>query len=235
MGAYEQYPQHVAIIMDGNGRWAKERNLDRTEGHKEGIKSVDAVIKAAIEFNVKTLVLYAFSSENWNRPKAEIAVLMSFLSRYLDEELARMKDEDIRFTAIGRLSDLSKEIIRKIERNMEETREHARLHLVLAVSYGGRNEIVDAAKQIAADVEKKKIVPAEVDETCFKKYLYGPAMHDPDLLIRTSGEMRISNFLLWQLSYSELYFTKTYWPDFRREHFQEACETYMRRSRRFGK
>jgi undecaprenyl diphosphate synthase len=235
MGAYEQYPQHVAIIMDGNGRWAKDRNLDRTEGHKEGIKSVDAVIKAAIEFNIKTLVLYAFSSENWNRPKAEIAVLMSFLSRYLDEELARMKAEDIRFTAIGRLSDLSKEIIRKIERNMEETRDHARLHLVLAVSYGGRNEIVDAAKQIAADVEKKKIVPAEVDEACFKKYLYGPAMHDPDLLIRTSGEMRISNFLLWQLSYSELYFTKTYWPDFRREHFQEACETYMRRSRRFGK
>ncbi len=235
MSTYEHYPQHVAIIMDGNGRWAKERHLNRTEGHKEGIKSVDAVIKAAIEFRIKTLVLFAFSSENWHRPKAEISVLMSYLSQYLDKELERMKAEGIHFTAIGRLDDLSSEIVRKIERNTQETSNCRRLHLVLAVSYGARNEIVDATKKIALDVERHKISSADIDEDIFKKYLYSPSMADPDLLIRTSGEMRISNFLLWQLTYSELYFTETYWPDFRREHFQEACETYARRERRFGK
>ncbi|MBN1493740.1 MAG: isoprenyl transferase [Candidatus Omnitrophica bacterium] len=229
------YPEHVAIIMDGNGRWARERGLERTEGHKEGIKSVDEAIKSAIEFNVKTLVLYAFSTENWKRPKSEIAVLMSYLSRYLDEELERLKSEDIKFTAIGRLNDLSKDIIKKIERNMEETKKNSRLHLVLALSYGGRNEIIDAVKGISSDVVQGKVVPAEIDDSFFKKYLYCPDMHDPDLLIRTSGEMRISNFLLWQISYSELYVTDAYWPDFRKEHFRAACETYKARERRFGK
>ncbi|MFC1809425.1 isoprenyl transferase [Candidatus Omnitrophota bacterium] len=229
------YPQHVAIIMDGNGRWANERGLERTDGHKEGIKSVDAIITAAAEFDIKTLVLYAFSSENWNRPKAEIVVLMSYLSRYLDKELERMKKENIKFSAIGRMSDLSDDIVNKIKRNAEQTKKNNGLHLVLAISYGGRNEIIDAVRGIAGDVSQGKVTPTEIDEAFFRKYLYGADLHDPDLLIRTSGEMRVSNFLLWQIAYSELYVTKTYWPDFRKEQFEEACQIYASRERRFGK
>jgi len=235
MGEYDNYPQHVAVIMDGNGRWAQERGLNRTEGHKEGINSVDVIIKSAMELNVKTLVLYAFSSENWNRPKTEISVLMAYLSQYLDKELERMQAENIRFSMIGRLSDLSDEIAKKVKRNMEATKNNTRLHLVLALSYGARNEIIDAVRNISTDVVQGRVAPAEIDEAFFKKYLYCPDMHDPDLLIRTSGELRISNFLLWQISYSELYVTKTYWPDFRNEQFKEACEDYARRERRFGK
>ena len=235
MGEYDNYPQHVAIIMDGNGRWAQERGLDRTEGHKEGINSVDTIITSAIELNIKTLVFYAFSSENWNRPKTEIAVLMTYLSRYLDKELKRMQAENIKFSMIGRMSDLSDEIVKKVKRNMEATKKNTGLHLVLALSYGARNEIIDAVRNISSDVMQGKVVPSEIDEVFFKKYLYCPDMHDPDLLIRTSGELRISNFLLWQISYSELYVTKTYWPDFRKEHLKEACEDYAHRERRFGK
>ena len=227
-------PKNVAIIMDGNGRWAKARGLTRTEGHKEGVNSVDAIITAAREYKLQSLVLYAFSTENWQRPKSEIMVLMSYLSEYLDRELERLLKNNIRFDAIGRLHDLPTHIIEKIERNRRQTRTNTGLRLVVALSYGGRQEIIDAVRGIARDVRDGSLQAEEIDEERFRRYVYLPDLPDPDLLIRTSGEMRISNFLLWQISYAELYVTDTLWPDFRKEEFAVALNTYTKRERRFG-
>jgi len=231
----KNFPQHVAIIMDGNGRWAQERGLPRIDGHREGINSVDAMVTAAITYQLSTLILFAFSSENWQRPKTEIAALMQYLSQYLDRELPRLSRDNIRFNVIGRISDLSPEIVAKISRNTAASKNNTGLHFVVALSYGGRNEIIDAAKKIAVAAVQGEITPAQITADTFRDYLYLPLLADPDLLIRTSGEMRVSNFLLWQIAYTELYVTKTLWPDFRQAEFQAALEEYAHRQRRFGR
>lgn len=230
----KKFPKNVAIIMDGNGRWAQARGLPRTAGHKEGIKSVDAIISAAVKYDLQSLVLYAFSSENWKRPKAEVSVLMGYLSHYLDKELPRMQKQNICFDVIGRVNDLPDDVVAKIIRNKQETQHNTGLRLILALSYGGRHEIIDAVKKISASVVTGILQVSDIDELVVRENLYLPDLPDPDLLIRTSGEMRISNFLLWQISYTEFYITHTLWPDFREEEFVKALSEYSRRDRRFG-
>jgi len=227
-------PQHVAIIMDGNGRWAKERGLPRVSGHAEGAKRVREIICAASESGVKYLTLYTFSTENWNRPKAEVEFLMQLLSQHLDSELKELKKNNVRFQFIGDIAALPRPIQEKIERFREETSHSTGLTLTLALSYSGRTEIVQAARRISEDVLSQKMKPEEITAETFSRYLYTKDMPDPDLLIRTSGECRLSNFLLWQMSYSEIYITETYWPDFKKEDFLKALEDYGTRERRFG-
>ena len=228
------YPEHVAIIMDGNGRWANDRGLNRVEGHKRGVETVDEIVTAASELGVKTLVLYAFSNENWNRPKAEVAFLMKHLADYLDAKREKLINENIQFDVIGRINDLPQNVVKRIKRNQTETSKNTGLKLILALSYGGRQEIIDATKRISVDVLEGQVSPKDIDEELFSRYLYYPGAPDIDLLIRTSGEMRVSNFLLWQISYSELYVTETLWPDFKPDNLVEALEAYQKRERRFG-
>ena len=227
-------PRHVAIIMDGNGRWAKQRGLPRAKGHEAGAESVRAVIRACREAGVKYLTLYAFSVENWTRPADEVSGLMSLLVRFLRREESILHEKKIRLRLIGRLEDLPAEAREGLRRAVEATAGYDEGHLILALSYGGRTEIATAARRIAEEVKAGRLEPAQVDETLFARYLYAPDVPDPDLLIRTSGEIRISNFLLWQASYAEFYFTPVLWPDFREEQFQEALREYGRRQRRFG-
>ncbi len=227
-------PRHVAIIMDGNGRWAQQRGLPRSQGHEAGADSVRAVIRACRQAGVKYLTLYAFSVENWSRPRDEVSGLMSLLVRFLQREEAVLHEKKIRLRIIGRLEDLPPEAREGLARAMEATASYDEGQLILALSYGGRTEIATAARRIAEEVQAGNLQPAQVDEALLARYLYAPDVPDPDLLIRTSGEIRISNFLLWQTSYAEFYFTPVLWPDFREEQFNEALREYGRRRRRYG-
>jgi undecaprenyl diphosphate synthase len=227
-------PRHVAVIMDGNGRWAQQRGLPRAKGHEAGAESVRAVIRACREAGVKYLTLYAFSVENWSRPQDEVSGLMSLLVRFLKAEESVLHEKRIRLSVMGRLEDLPPEARESLERAMAATAAYDGGRLILALSYGGRTEIATAARRIAAEVKAGRLEPEAVDEALFARYLYLPDVPDPDLLIRTSGEIRLSNFLLWQLSYAEFYFTPVLWPDFREEQFREALAEYGRRQRRYG-
>ncbi|MCX5705287.1 MAG: isoprenyl transferase [Candidatus Omnitrophica bacterium] len=227
-------PKHVAIIMDGNGRWAKEKGLGRIAGHLEGIERVRDTVNTAAELGIKALTFFAFSTENWSRPKSEVSMLMRYLNNFLDREVKKLHKNNIRFRVIGRAAPLPKQVLNKISKSEELTRNNTGLIMILALNYGSRQEIADAAKRIAVDVLKGRVDTSEINEDLFSGYLYTAGIPDPDLLIRTSGEMRISNFLLWQLSYAEFYFPKVYWPDFKRPYFEEAIKEYQLRERRFG-
>jgi len=228
-------PRHVAVIMDGNGRWAKGRGLPRTEGHKEGIESVRAAVEAAGALGIKALTLYTFSSENWARPRSEVAALMSLLVRTVRREAADLDRNNVRLTVIGDLEQLPPTPRMGFKATIARLQKNTGLILNLALSYSGRQEIVLAARNIAQEAAAGRLDPDTIDETCFAGHLQTAPIGDPDLLIRTSGEMRLSNFLLWQLAYSELYVTPILWPDFRHDQFLDAIENYQMRDRRFGK
>jgi undecaprenyl diphosphate synthase len=227
-------PRHVAVIMDGNGRWAEDRGLSRIEGHRQGLESVRAIVRAAHELGVQTLTLYAFSLENWNRPKGEVDELMSLLEIYIEAELPEVQRNGIRVSSIGRLERLPASTRARLEDATEQTRDNREMQLVFAVSYGGRAEIVDAARKLLRDAEVGKVDPEQLDEKTFAAYLYQPELADPDLLIRTGGERRVSNFLLWQIAYSEIYVSDVRWPDFRKAHLVDAIVDYQARERRYG-
>lgn len=222
--------KHVAIIMDGNGRWAELKGLSRIEGHREGVKRVREIISTAIELNLEALTLYAFSIENWQRPKSEVNALMNLLSLYLRREMKKLVKDNIVFRAIGDLERLPKNIQKQLQEFESLTRKNTGLLLTGALSYGSKEEILRAVKHILKDDLK----PEEISESTFENYLYTKGLPNPDLIIRTSGEMRLSNFLLWQSAYSELYFTETLWPDFTRDKFISAILEYQKRERRFG-
>jgi len=228
-------PKHVAVIMDGNGRWAKKRGLKREYGHREGRKSVRKIVECCVELGIKNLTLYAFSTENWNRPKLEIDFLMQLLFLSLRSELKTLNKNNIKFETIGNLSRLPKKISNYLDKVKEETKNNSKLNLTLALSYGSRNEIVSVVKEISDKVKNNIISSKNIDESVINDHLYTRNLPDVDLLIRTSGEKRISNFLLWQIAYSELYFTKKLWPDFRKKDLYKAIISYQNRERRFGK
>ncbi|MBI4773642.1 MAG: isoprenyl transferase [Deltaproteobacteria bacterium] len=230
-----ELPRHVAIIMDGNGRWARGKGLRRIRGHREGARSVREVVRTSREIGIQFLTLYAFSEENWQRPKTEVSALMHLLGQYLDEEKQEMIEKEIRFNVIGNVEKLPKGIRGKIVDVEEVTQNNGRMVLNLALSYGGRSEIVRAARILARRCMEGGLDPDDIDEVLFGEQLYTAGQPDPDLLIRTSGELRISNFLLWQISYTELVMTPVLWPDFRREQFMDAISEYQRRRRRFGR
>jgi undecaprenyl diphosphate synthase len=230
----DEVPRHIAVIMDGNGRWAKERGLPRLEGHRAGAESVREVMEACIELGVEYLTLYAFSSENWNRPEAEVKALMNLLERFLQEKAKDLDRQKVRLRAIGqldRLPEKTRALIKQIEKRTEN---HTAMTLVLALSYGGREEIVAAAQSLANDALAGEILPSEIDCKLFASRLQTVGIPDPDLLVRTSGEMRVSNFLLWQISYAEIVIVKKFWPDFRQGDLFESVQEYKRRHRRFG-
>ncbi|MFO7460629.1 MAG: isoprenyl transferase [Desulfatiglandales bacterium] len=227
-------PNHVAVIMDGNGRWAKKRGLSRIQGHEEGAESVRAVVKAGREVGIRWLTLYAFSEENWKRPKYEIEALMGLLKRFLKAELKEMLDNGIRLQYIGRVGKLPRDVQQTLRETEEQTRHNADMVLTLALSYGGRQEITDALSEIAKQIESGALNSRDVSEELIMQHLYTAQMPDPDLLIRTSGEYRVSNFLLWQIAYAEIFTTPVPWPDFRREEFVKALKAYQRRERRYG-
>ncbi|HMJ92243.1 MAG TPA: isoprenyl transferase [Candidatus Acidoferrum sp.] len=232
--AKESLPTHVAIIMDGNGRWAKQRGLPRVEGHRNGVESVRAVVRAAGEVGIKYLTLYAFSVENWNRPKDEVDTLMKYLARFLKNEIGELNRSNVRLEVIGQIYRLPEFVQEQLRKTMDALAKNNGLTLILALSYGGRQEIVEGARAIAATVKAGKLDPAEITELVISQHLYTHHYPDPDLLIRTSGELRVSNFLLWQISYAEFVVTQTLWPDFRKAEFFAALEEYTRRHRRFG-
>ena len=228
-------PSHIAVIMDGNGRWAKEKGKARIFGHKNALTAVRETIEGCAEIGVDYLTLYAFSSENWNRPKLEVAALMELLVSSIRKELKNLNKNKIRLLAIGDISALPKKGQKELATAIESTKDNDRMTLVLALSYGSRSEIVGAVKEIISDVKNGEISEQDIDEAKFGQYLATRFIPDPDLLIRTSGENRISNFLLWQIAYSELLFVDKYWPDFRKEDLNEAIKVYQKRERRFGK
>ncbi|MCP9613072.1 isoprenyl transferase [Coprobacter tertius] len=228
-------PQHVAIIMDGNGRWAKERKKDRSYGHQYGAEKVREVTEAAAEIGLKYLTVYAFSTENWNRPDEEVTALMALMIYYIEKETPDLIKNNVRLTAIGDLSRIPEDARKRLEQCMDDTSVCTGLTLVLALSYSSRWEISRAVKNIASDVKDNKLKAEDIDDKVIDRYLMTADMPDPDLLIRTGGETRISNFLLWQLSYAELYFTPEYWPDFGKENLYKAIVDYQSRERRFGK
>jgi len=230
----ERIPNHVAVIMDGNGRWAQRRGLSRIEGHRQGLEAARAVVRGAHELGVRYLTLYAFSLENWSRPKPEVDELMRLLDHYLESELAEVLRNGIRVRAIGRLERLPAPVQDRVRDAVLRTRDNAEMTLVFALSYGGRAEIVDAARRLLRDAEHGKVDPEALDEKTFAAYLYDPEIPDPDLLIRTGAEQRVSNFLLWQIAYTELYTTPVMWPDFRKTDLVEALCDYQSRERRFG-
>lgn len=221
--------------MDGNGRWAKDQNKPRVFGHRNGVKAVREVTEGCAELGVEFLTLYAFSQENWNRPKLEVNALMGLLVDTISKEVKTLNENDIKLEAIGDINQLPKSTYKALLRGIEETKYNARMTLVLALNYSSRVEIIRAAKGIAVDVEKGKLDVSKIDEAIFSSYLETSPYPDPELLIRTSGELRISNYLLWQIAYAELYFTETYWPDFRKQHLYTAILDYQNRERRFGK
>ncbi|MCM8787607.1 MAG: isoprenyl transferase [Candidatus Omnitrophica bacterium] len=227
-------PQHIAIIMDGNGRWAATRGLPRTAGHKEGIRRVKDIVRATKKLGIKILTLFAFSTENWNRPKREINLLFSYLNTFLKTYKKELMKENIKLKVIGRRDRISENIIRKIEELERLTESNSSFFLIIALDYGGRWDIVNATKKIISDIQQNKISISAIDENFFSHYLSINDLPDPDLLIRTSGEERISNFLLWNLAYSELYFPKVYWPDFDEKQLKKALEVYSKRERRYG-
>ncbi len=227
-------PRHVAIIMDGNGRWARQRGLPRIKGHEAGVESIRAVVRACGELGIKYLTLYAFSVENWSRPRAEVQALMKLLVYFMRKEVRELDKNGVRLLTIGRIEGLPEAAQKEIRRAQQQTEDNTGLTLILALNYGGRAEIIDAVRAILADTHKGKKEVLDLDEEAFSRRLYTRGIPDPELLIRTSGEMRISNFLLWQISYSELWVTPVLWPDFRKEHLISALEDYQKRKRRFG-
>ena len=234
MSAFPEIPRHIAVIMDGNGRWAKERGLPRREGHRAGAESVREITDTCIDLGVEYLTLYAFSSENWNRPAAEIKALMALLDRFLAEKAKDLDQQNIRLLAIGQLERLPAKTRALLAKIMARTANHDTMTLVLALSYGGREEIVAAARSLAEDAAAGVLAPAAIDGELFASRLQTAGIPDPDLLVRTSGEMRVSNFLLWQISYAEIVIVRKLWPDFRKNDLIEAVHEYQRRHRRFG-
>jgi len=227
-------PKHVAVIMDGNGRWAKQRGLPRVEGHRQGAESARIIIRTSGELGINYLTLYAFSAENWNRPKDEVDALMKYLIHYLKTETPELNKNNVRLEVIGQIWRLPENVQEHLKKSIATLSKNNGLTLIMALSYGSRIEIVDAVRRIAGEVKKGKLEPADITEEVISQHLWTRSFPDPDLLIRTSGEMRVSNFLLWQISYSELVITPTLWPDFRKAQFFEALEEYARRHRRFG-
>ncbi len=230
----ERLPRHVAMIMDGSGRWAQKKGSERLFGHRNGVESVRQVVEAAGELGIEFLTLYAFSTENWNRPRTEIDGLMSLLTNTIANETSKLNENNVRLLVIGNVADLPKSVQKNLNQSMEITSGNTGLRLVLALSYSGRWEITDAVKRMCKDARSGKLDPDSIDSRLVESYLATSLMPDPELLIRTSGERRISNFLLWQLAYTELYFSPVLWPDYRKEHFYEAIIDYQRRERRFG-
>ncbi|WP_071541499.1 isoprenyl transferase [Neomoorella thermoacetica] len=230
----ERLPRHVAIIMDGNGRWARSRGLPRLAGHRAGVESLRDIVRACVDWGIGILTVYAFSTENWKRPHEEVEGLMNLLVEYLRRELAELRREGVQVRAIGRLEGLPRQAREELERARKETAANKRLILNLALNYGGRSELVDACRRIATLVARGELDPGEIDEEIINNFLYTAGLPDPDLLIRPSGEMRVSNFLLWQLAYTEFWVTDIYWPDFRREDLRRALLDYQQRERRFG-
>ncbi len=234
MSAAPNTPEHIAIIMDGNGRWAKERGLPRRNGHRAGAESVREAVETCKELGVKYLTLYAFSSENWSRPQSEVDALMVLLDRFLAEKTPELNRQNVRLHTIGNISRLPAKNQKRITKAKEETAQNTDLNLILALSYGAREEITGAVKRIAEQVEGGNLTSDRITKEILSQNLDTAAFPDPDLLVRTSGELRLSNFLLWQLSYAEIVVTKKYWPDFKRADLQAAVEEYSRRHRRFG-
>ncbi len=228
-------PKHIGFIMDGNGRWAQERGKMRVEGHREGIESVRDIVKAASSLGIGYITLYAFSMENWRRPQAEVNVLMDLLVRYLKSELDELHENNVRMLAIGKLNALPKRVQRKLFECIDIMKDNTGLNLTLALSYSGRWDIVRAVQTIALDVRRGKVSPEDITEDLVSSYLLTSEHPDPDLIVRSSGEMRLSNFLLWESAYSEIYITDKYWPDFRRQELYDAIRDYQKRERRFGK
>lgn len=227
-------PKHIAIIMDGNGRWAKKRGLPKVIGHAQGVESVKRTVKACLKIGVKYLTIYAFSTENWSRPVQEVTALFKLLENFIDKEFKMFHDNKIRLCIIGERHKIQKDLLAKVEGAEKATENYDALILNIALSYGGRQEILNAARLLAEDVKNKKIDLGDIDEKMFSSRLYTAGQPDPDLLIRTSGEMRVSNFLLWQISYAEFYVTEKLWPDFDENELNKAIEEYNKRDRRFG-
>ncbi len=228
-------PDHVAIIMDGNGRWAKKKLLNRVLGHEKGAATVREVITVCRELEIKALTLYAFSTENWSRPEKEVNTLMKLLRKFIQSEKDQLHKKNIRFNVIGQKERLPQDVQNELNLAIEKTKDNTKMILNLALSYGAREEITRAVRQIAYGAKQGEIIPEDINEEMVSKYLYTSGIPDPDLLIRTSGEMRVSNFLLWQIAYSELFITKTLWPDFTRDEFINILRDYQKRDRRFGK
>jgi undecaprenyl diphosphate synthase len=228
----DRLPRHIAIIMDGNGRWAKAKSRPRVEGHRAGAKAVRDTVEAASELGVEYLTLYAFSTENWKRPRHEVWTLMNLLKDYLRRELQTLLDNNIRLRILGRWRDLDSAVVRQLERAVDATSGGTGMTLNIALNYSGRCEIVDACRRVVSDWANGE--PVEIDENTLGRYMYTSEQPDPDLLVRTSGELRISNFLLWQIAYSEIWVTETLWPDFRRQHLWQAIVEFQARERRFG-
>jgi len=231
----EKLPKHIAIIMDGNGRWAKKQGLLRAAGHKKGTRAVREAVETAAELGVPHLTLYAFSTENWNRPKAEVDMLMKLLVSSLKKEIATLQDNDVSLNTIGAINSLPEKAQRELNEVISKTKNNKRLKLTLALSYGSREELVKTVREISVKVKNNLLSPTQIDEACINEHLYTAMMPDVDLLIRTSGEQRVSNFLLWQIAYAEFYFTDILWPDFRKTHLHDAIYNYQKRERRFGK
>ncbi len=231
----DRLPKHVAVIMDGNGRWAKQRGLPRIMGHRQGADTLKELLRCCKDWGIQALTAYAFSTENWGRPTEEVDFLMSLFERILRRELAEMIHENVRIRFVGDLSSLPASLRSEITASMDQTESNTSIDFTVATNYGGRQEIIQACQEIAKLVQQGKLTPEAIDEELFAQHLCTAAVGDPDLLIRTSGEMRISNFLLWQLAYAEMYVTNTLWPDFDRQEFSLALESYQQRDRRFGK
>lgn len=227
-------PRHLAIIMDGNGRWATARNLPRSAGHKAGAERINDLIDCAKKFNIPFITVYAFSTENWKRPQAEVDALMKLLNSFLDSHTGKLMEQNVRLLVIGRREQLSEKLQKKISAAIEKTAGNSGITFTIALNYGGRSEIADTAKKIAIDIQNGRIAPDDIDENLFSKYLYQPSLPDVDLLIRTGGELRVSNFLLWQISYAEIFVTEVMWPDFDENVLQNAIDAFNHRERRLG-
>jgi undecaprenyl diphosphate synthase len=230
----EQMPRHIAIIMDGNGRWAKRKGLPRVEGHRQGGKTVEKIAQCCVDFGIESLTLYSFSIENWKRPKGEVSALMHLYTQYLIEIRATLMKNNVKLVHLGRSAGLPAPVQNELRKTMEITDANTGMILALALNYGGKAEIIDATIQIAQEHKNGKLQLRDIDEQCVSRHLYTAGLAEPDLLIRTANEMRISNFLLWQISYSEFYVTKTLWPDFKNSSLENAILAYAKRNRRFG-
>lgn len=231
----DRLPRHVAVIMDGNGRWAKQRGLPRFMGHRRGVDALKDLLRCCRDWGIEALTAYAFSTENWGRPSEEVEFLMTLFERVLRQELREMMEENVRIRFVGNLEVLPRSLQSEIARAVEQTASNQGIQFTVATNYGGRQEILQACRAIAQRVQQGELNPEDIDEALFDRHLYTAGICDPDLLIRTSGEMRLSNFLLWQMAYGEIYVTDTLWPDFDREQFHQALSAYQRRERRFGK
>lgn len=230
----EQMPHHIAIIMDGNGRWAQKKGLPRVEGHRQGGKTVEKIAQCCVDFGIESLTLYSFSIENWKRPKTEVNALMNLYTQYLIQIRSTLMKNNVKLIHLGRLAGLPEAVQKELGKTMEMTKANTGMILALALNYGGRVEIIDATQKIAQKYKSGKLRLRDIDEQCISRHLYTAGLAEPDLLIRTANEMRISNFLLWQISYSEFYVTKTFWPDFKKASLEKAILAYAKRTRRFG-